>query len=153
MFYRLVLNNSSCDGEGHNVLMEYNALGQMIRRTDPAGRTETFEYDREGRQKNRYDAEGLRAELEENGRLVRFIYNDDKVISEKTDDNTIRYIRGYELISSDSEAAKTYYHYASDELGSKLKKFHICFFNLRISRMRKEISLTAMNMMPSETSC
>ena len=39
---------SSCDSEGHIVLMEYNALGQMIRRTDPAGRTETFEYDREG---------------------------------------------------------------------------------------------------------
>ena len=39
---------SSCDGEGHTVLMEYNDLGQMIRRTDPAGMTETFEYDREG---------------------------------------------------------------------------------------------------------
>ena len=69
-------------------------------------------------QKNRYDGEGLRAELEENGRLVAFIFNGDKVVSEKTDNNTIRYIRGYELISSDSAAAKTYYHYASDELGS-----------------------------------
>ena len=69
-------------------------------------------------QKNRYDGEGLRAELEENGRLVAFIFDGDKVVSEKTDNNTIRYIRGYELISSDSEKAKTYYHYASDELGS-----------------------------------
>ena len=69
-------------------------------------------------QKNRYDGEGLRAELEENGRLVAFIFDGDKVVSEKTDNNTIRYIRGYELISSDSAAAKTYYHYASDELGS-----------------------------------
>ena len=69
-------------------------------------------------QKNRYDGEGLRAELEENGRLVRFIYDGDKAVLEGTDQNTIRHIRGYELVSSDSEAAKTYYHYASDELGS-----------------------------------
>ena len=69
-------------------------------------------------QKNRYDGEGLRAELEENGRLVSFIFNGDKVVTEQSDNNTIRYIRGYDLISSDSEAAKTYYHYASDELGS-----------------------------------
>jgi len=58
MFYRLVLNNSSCDGEGHTVLMEYNALGQMIRRTDPAGMTETFEYDREGRLSGTTDRNG-----------------------------------------------------------------------------------------------
>ncbi|WP_289804810.1 RHS repeat-associated core domain-containing protein, partial [Dubosiella newyorkensis] len=69
-------------------------------------------------QKNHYDGEGLRAELEENGRLVRFIYDGDKAVLEGTDENTIRHIRGYELVSSDSEAAKTYYHYASDELGS-----------------------------------
>ena len=69
-------------------------------------------------QKNYYDGEGLRAELEENGRLVSFIFDGDKVVSEKEDQNTIRYIRGYELISSDSEKARTYYHYACDEMGS-----------------------------------
>ena len=69
-------------------------------------------------QKNHYDGEGLRAELEENGKLVSFIYNEDKVVSEKTDNNTLRYIRGYDLVSSDSESARTYYHYACDELGS-----------------------------------
>ncbi|MBQ9140371.1 MAG: RHS repeat-associated core domain-containing protein [Lachnospiraceae bacterium] len=70
-------------------------------------------------QKNRYDGEGLRAELEENGRLVSFIFDRNKVVQETdADQNTIRYIRGYELISSDSEKARTYYHYASDELGS-----------------------------------
>ena len=70
-------------------------------------------------QKNHYDGEGLRAELEENGRLVSFIFDNEKAVCETDADwNTIRYIRGYELISSDSEKAKTYYHYASDELGS-----------------------------------
>ena len=71
-------------------------------------------------QKNCYDAEGLRAEMEENGRLVQFLYNEDReVVAEKDySGNIIRYIRGLGLISSDSENAKTYYHYVSDEQGS-----------------------------------
>ena len=44
----------------------------------------------------------------ENGRLVTFIYDGDKAVLEGTDSSTIRHIRGYELVSSDSEAAKTY---------------------------------------------
>ena len=73
-----------------------------------------------GIQKNCYDAEGLRAEMEENGRLVQFLYNEDReVVAEKDySGNIIRYIRGLGLISSDSENAKTYYHYVSDEQGS-----------------------------------
>lgn len=70
-------------------------------------------------QVNRYDGEGLRAEMEENGRLVQFLFDGDKVVAETDCEGTnIRYIRGYELISSDCEKARTYYHYASDELGS-----------------------------------
>ena len=70
-------------------------------------------------QKNCYDAEGLRAEMEENGRLVQFLYNEDReVVAEKDySGNLIRYIRGLGLISSDSENAKTYYHYVFDEQG------------------------------------
>ena len=58
--------------------------------------------------------------MEENGQLVKFLYNDDReaVAEEESDGNVIRYIRGLGLISSDSEKAKTYYHYASDEQGS-----------------------------------
>ena len=71
-------------------------------------------------QKNHYDAEGLRAEMEENGQLVKFLYNENReaVAEEESDGNVIRYIRGLGLISSDSEKAKTYYHYVSDEQGS-----------------------------------
>ena len=71
-------------------------------------------------QKNHYDAEGLRAEMEENGQLVKFLYNEDReaVAEEESDGNVIRYIRGLGLISSDSEKAKTYYHYVSDGQGS-----------------------------------
>jgi len=69
-------------------------------------------------QKNHCDGEGLCSELEENGRFVRFIHDGDRAVLEGTDENTMRYIRGYELVSSDNEAAKTYYHYAPDELDS-----------------------------------
>ena len=70
---------------------------------------------------NRYDAEGLRHEMEENGRLVRFIFHKGEAVAEQEENsNVIRLIRGSELIarSSDSESARTYYHYASDEMGS-----------------------------------
>ena len=69
---------------------------------------------------NRYDGEGLRHEMEENGRLIKFLYNEDReVVAEETGNGTItRYIRGLGIISSDSEEAKTYYHYVSDEQGS-----------------------------------
>ena len=70
-------------------------------------------------QKNTYDAEGLRAEMEENGRLIKFIFDGDKVIAESdTTQGMKRYIRGYKLVSSECEQAKTYYHYTSDHLGS-----------------------------------
>ena len=67
---------------------------------------------------NRYDAEGLRYEMEENGQLVQFIFNTNReVIAEKGNEWTI-YIRGSELLASSSNYAKTYYHYANDEMGS-----------------------------------
>ena len=67
---------------------------------------------------NRYDAEGLRAEMEENGRLVQFIFRRTEVVVEETQEENIRYIRTHELLASDAESARTYYHYASDEMGS-----------------------------------
>ena len=70
-------------------------------------------------QVNRYDAEGLRHEMEENGRLVQFLYKGKEVVAEEGEKaGVVRYIRGLGLVSSDSEEARTYYHYASDELGS-----------------------------------
>ncbi len=41
-----------------------------------------------------------------------------EVVAEKTDDEVMRYIRGLGIISSDSESARTYYHYVSDNQGS-----------------------------------
>ena len=69
---------------------------------------------------NHYDAEGLRYEMEENGRLVQFIFNTEKEVVTETGRNvTNRLIRGSGLIArtTDAECARTYYHYASDEMG------------------------------------
>ena len=57
--------------------------------------------------------------MEENGKLVSFIYADREVIAEEDEAGEhIRYIRRHELLASDSERARTYYHYACDEMGS-----------------------------------
>ena len=67
---------------------------------------------------NRYGAEGLRHEVEEDGKLVQFIFRGDEIVAEKTRGNIIRLIRGYDLTASETDHARTYYHYASDEAGS-----------------------------------
>ena len=86
---------------------------------DGVGRTAEVRMANGNSQINRYDAEGLRAEMEENGQLVQFLFNEEKeVIAEETDGEVIRYIRGLGIISSDSESARTYYHYVSDNQGS-----------------------------------
>ena len=94
--------------------------GEMSYLYDGFGRLEQVTKADGSFQKNHYNAEGLRAEMEENGQLVKFLYNEDReaVAEEESDGNVIRYIRGLGLISSDSEKAKTYYHYVSDEQGS-----------------------------------
>ena len=71
---------------------------------------------------NRYDGEGLRHEMEENGngtitRYIRGLSTSLSIIP-PTNGTITRYIRGLGIISSDSEEAKTYYHYVSDEQGS-----------------------------------
>ena len=68
---------------------------------------------------NHYDAEGLRRGIEEDGRLVQFIFREQEVVTElEAEKSMTRFIRGYELIASDADSARTYYHYASDEMGS-----------------------------------
>lgn len=73
----------------------YNVLGQLIQENN-----HIYTYDRAGK-------------------LVSFIYADREVITEEDEAGEhIRYIRGHELLASDSAHARTYYHYACDEMGS-----------------------------------
>ena len=114
-------------------IFQYDNQGNLLReerKTEGNSQESIYSYDGFNRQKkiinfedkvqvNHYDGEGLRHEMEENGKLVKFLYNDRKaVVEEKEDGNTIRLIRGYNLVASDSESARIYYHYVSDEQGS-----------------------------------
>ena len=102
---------------GEEKKYSYDSFGRMVRAEVSVESPGTREFQV---QINRYDGEGLRHEMEENGRLIKFLYNKDReVVAEETSNGTItRYIRGLGIISSDSEEAKTYYHYVSDEQGS-----------------------------------
>ena len=121
---RAVLNEG-LDKEGISREYAYDANGNLL--NDGVNKYEYDAYNRmtevrtsQGEvQVNRYDAEGLRHEMEENGRLVQFLYKGKEVVAEEGEKaGVVRYIRGLGLVSSDSEEARTYYHYASDELGS-----------------------------------
>ena len=67
---------------------------------------------------NRYDAEGLRYEMEENRKLVQFIFNTNREVIAEKETQWTSYIRGSTLLASSTEHARTYYHYASDEMDS-----------------------------------
>ena len=147
LFYDKAGNRARRLMDGEEELYQYDPRNRLMAYTKN-GATTPFQYDNAGNllrddkakytydafnrttkvetfdgnvQVNRYDAEGLRHEMEENGRLVRFIFHKGEAVAEQEENsNVIRLIRGSELIarSSDSESARTYYHYASDEMGS-----------------------------------
>ncbi|WP_304155126.1 RHS repeat-associated core domain-containing protein [Megamonas hypermegale] len=93
--------------------------GERIYKNDAFNRVTRVETTNGQVQINRYDAEGLRYEMEENKKLVQFIFNENReVVVEKSTDKFKRLIRSYDLWASECEPEKTWYHYASDEQGS-----------------------------------
>ena len=147
LFYDKAGNRARRLLDGEEELYQYDPRNRLMALTR-GGVTTPFQYDRAGNllqddkakytydafnrtvkvetfdgniQLNRYDAEGLRHEMEENGNLVQFIFNQEReVVTEEDSTGLTRLIRSTELIarSSDGESARTYYHYASDEMGS-----------------------------------
>ena len=106
-----------------NNLFEYNTLNQQIKAVTKDGNTLV----------NRYDAEGLRYEIEENEKLSRFIFNKNANILVETDseDNVVsRFARGYEIVAADireldkisnsstNSNLSDRYYYSIDEQGS-----------------------------------
>ena len=112
---------------GVTTMFQYDHAGNLLADDkarysyDAFNRTEKVETFDGHIQLNRYDAEGLRYEMEENGNLVQFIFNQNReVVTEEDTSSLNRLIRGTELIaaSSSADSARTYYHYVSDEMGS-----------------------------------
>ncbi|WP_297429535.1 RHS repeat-associated core domain-containing protein [Clostridium sp.] len=74
---------------------------------------------------NRYDTEGLRAEIEENEKLTKFIFHKDNVLVETDKDFSVisRFTRGYEVVAADIADSEVdfklnRYFYTVDEQGS-----------------------------------
>ena len=110
---------------GEDISFQYDRAGNLVKDDkveysyDAFNRQTAVETFDGNIQINHYDAEGLRHEMEENGKLVQFIFNSAKEVVTETEDRTVlRYIRGSELIARNTDAVRTYYHYASDEMGS-----------------------------------
>lgn len=76
-----------------NNIFEYNTLNQQVKAITKEGNTLV----------SRYDTEGLRAEIEENEKLTKFIFHKENVLVETDKDfNAIsRFTRGYEVVSAD----------------------------------------------------
>ncbi len=102
-----------------NNIFEYNTLNQQVKAITKDGNTLV----------SRYDTEGLRAEIEENEKLTKFIFHKDNVLVETDKDFNVisRFTRGYEVVaadiadfSRDSEANLNRYYYTVDEHGSTI---------------------------------
>nr|WP_297417324.1 hypothetical protein [Clostridium sp.] len=104
-----------------NNIFEYNTLNQQVKAITKDGNTLV----------SRYDTEGLRAEIEENEKLTKFIFHKDNILVEADKDfNMIsRFTRGYEVVAADiadlsdeqdSEFGSNInrYYYTTDEQGS-----------------------------------
>nr|WP_241395739.1 RHS repeat-associated core domain-containing protein [Clostridium beijerinckii] len=106
-----------------NNIFEYNTLNQQVKAITKEGNTLV----------SRYDTEGLRAEIEENEKLTKFIFHKDNILVETDKDyNSIsRFTRGYEVVAADvadSNGESDYklhsnvnrYYYTVDEHGSTI---------------------------------
>ncbi len=87
---------------------EYNTLNQQVKAITKEGNTLV----------NRYDAEGLRYEIEENDKLTKFIFHNDEVLVETNENDNVvsRIIRGYDVVAADVKDNR--YYYSVDEQGS-----------------------------------
>ena len=130
-FYNTRNQLVSMEKSGETRHYQYDKQGSLIAEQNGEERIR-YQYDSLNRQqeilkadgtfqRNRYDAEGLRAEMEENGRLCRFIFHRGEIISEETGSESgsylsSRYIRGNGVEYLDQDGA--IYSFQKDEQGS-----------------------------------
>ncbi len=109
-----------------NLLEELGRTWKKRYAYDAANRQKNIELTRmlEGRaeyfhQSNCYDAEGLRYETKEDGKVIHFLFDRGELAEEIREDAHIRYTRGYDPLSLIwNETEKSYF--VPDEMGSTL---------------------------------
>ncbi len=88
----------------------YNSKNQQVRAECADGRI----------QENRYDAEGLRHEMRENGKLLRFVYQNGELLYEEGGDKeTASYCLGAG-IEAVRRGQRTYYYHPDEQLSTAL---------------------------------
>ena len=109
-----------------NLLEELGDTWKKRYAYDTANRQKDIELTRmsEGRaeyfhQSNCYDAEGLRYETKEDGKVIRFLFDRGELAEEIREDAHIRYTRGYDPLSLTWNGAEKSY-FVPDEMGSTL---------------------------------
>ena len=70
-------------------------------------------------QSNRYDGEGLRYETEENGKIIRFLFDWGELAQENREGEETRYVRGHSPIAL-NRGGKDRNYFVQDEMGSTL---------------------------------
>lgn len=104
------LTSYSYDKQG-NLLTEKSSKGIINYTYDCFNRTVSVKK-WDGYIKNRYDPEGLRSEIDENGKVTRFVYDGWHVLTELDKQNKVQaaMIRGYELVAKKDREGNSYYY-------------------------------------------
>ena len=95
-----------------NLIEEEGRRGTTRYTYDCFNRTESVRSAEGGFIRNRYDAEGLRFELNENGKVSRFIYSGSEVVTEVDADYRLKaaIIRGHEILAQKDARDNSYYY-------------------------------------------
>jgi YD repeat-containing protein len=88
----------------------YNGKNQQIRAECADGRI----------QENRYDAEGLRHEMRENGKLLRFVYQNGELLYEEGGDKETAGCHLGAGIEAVRRGQRTYYYHPDEQLSTAL---------------------------------
>jgi len=122
------------NGEG-TLRYRYDKQGNLLEEQGKANRKQ-YSYDTANRQvsvasveadgnkerflqANQYDGEGLRYETEENGKIIRFLFDRGELAKENREGEEISYVRGHHPISL-SRGGEDRNYFVQDEMGSTL---------------------------------
>jgi RHS repeat-associated protein len=95
-----------------NLIAEEGRYGTTRYTYDCFNRTASIQGAKGGYVQNRYDPEGLRYELLENGKLSRFIFSGGEVVTEVDANNSLKaaIVRGHEILAQKDVRDSSYYY-------------------------------------------